>query len=77
METMQMVATQIRIELKAERIQEPSLAVGDTAASFGFVLDLAVPQQYPVTIELAEPKVTITLYGNSAEAAPAALSNAG
>ncbi|HKI01838.1 MAG TPA: hypothetical protein VKK31_07665 [Thermoanaerobaculia bacterium] len=66
METMQAVMTQIRIELKSERVQE-TLAADDTAASF--VLDLAIAQQqHPVTIELAEPKVTITLYGYSAEA---------
>lgn len=67
----------IRIELKSERVQETLTATGEPTGNFGFVLELAVPQQQPVTIELAEPKVTITLYAHLAEATSRASSFAG
>lgn len=66
----QLVNVVIRIWLKPERIQASAgLAAGDAEGSFA--LELAVNLAQPVTIELAEPKVAITLHG-SAAAAPAA-----
>jgi hypothetical protein len=53
----------IRIELKPERIQEPAVA-GAGESKDAFSLELAVNLSQPVTIELAEPKVTITLHGS-------------
>jgi hypothetical protein len=60
----------IRIELKPERVEEPGVAQAEETGAWGLELVIRDPQ--PVTFELAEPKVTITLHGNPAKAAGAA-----
>ncbi|HEX9940500.1 MAG TPA: hypothetical protein VGG03_00675 [Thermoanaerobaculia bacterium] len=75
MEEQQVVSTQqesmitviIRIPLKPERVEETQ---GDAGAA-AFV-ELVVNTSQPVTIDLAESKVAITLHGHPATAAPAA-----
>ena len=61
---------QLEIDLKPERVQEPeALAAAAQSGSSGFALTLAVSQSQPVTIELSEPKVTLTFHGLAAGAA--------
>jgi hypothetical protein len=57
----------IRIDLKPERVEEPGAAQAE--AGTAFALELAVDQVQPVTLELTQPKVTITLHGLPAVAA--------
>jgi hypothetical protein len=59
------VAT-LRTRLKAERVQEELAAAGGAEAQLAFVLELAIHQPQPVTVELFESKVAITLHGNPA-----------
>lgn len=47
----------LRIQLKSERVQAP--------AAGAFVCELAVSEPQPVTIELAEPLIAITLHGRA------------
>lgn len=67
--------TRLLIELeylKPERVQEPGLADGEEETRVAFLFGLTVHQPQPVTIEISEPKITITLHGNPAAAAQAA-----
>ncbi len=51
------------VQLKSERVQEKLAAGGETEEKVTFVVELAVHQPQPVTIEMVESKVTITLHG--------------
>lgn len=62
----------IRTELKSERVQEPQAASREEMPQPGFILELAVQPPQPVTLEVFDPKVTITLHGAPAEATKAA-----
>jgi hypothetical protein len=62
------VAT-LRTQLKAERVQEELAAGGGAGeAKIGFILELAIHQPQPVTVELFAAKVAITFHGNAAVA---------
>jgi hypothetical protein len=51
------------LELKPERIQEPQTA--QAQEGLGYRLSLSGTTAQPVIIELAEPKVTIHVYGQT------------
>jgi hypothetical protein len=57
----------INLELKPERIQEPTTVQAGEAP--GFRLSLSGTATQPMVIDLAEPKLTIHLYGQTLPAA--------
>lgn len=63
----------IEVELlKPERVQEPGLTDSTEETKVAYIFGLTVHQPQPVTLELSEPKITITLHGNPAGTAQAA-----
>jgi len=67
--TLTELVIRLEIDLKPERVQEPEALALAAKSGGGFALALAVSQSQPVTIELAEPKVTLTFHGTAAMAA--------
>ena len=69
-ERVQEPAATLRTQLKAERVQEELATAGGEgeATTLAFVLELALQQPQPVTVELFESKVAITFHGNAAVA---------
>ncbi|HEX7181618.1 MAG TPA: hypothetical protein VF756_07230 [Thermoanaerobaculia bacterium] len=53
----------MRISLKSERVQQ-TLPEPETGSPANVACELTVNQPQPVTIELREPRIVITLLGN-------------
>lgn len=67
--TLAQLVIRLEIDIKPERVQEPAVLAASATSGSGFALVLAVSQSQPVTIELSEPKVTLTFHGMAAIAA--------
>ena len=57
----------VRISLKAERVQEPALAVLGAGAPMPSAFELTINQKQPVTIELLGLQTVITLHETAAD----------
>ncbi|HEX6898883.1 MAG TPA: hypothetical protein VF789_04185 [Thermoanaerobaculia bacterium] len=60
------------IRLKAERVEEKATVSEEGGAKVSFLLELTADHSQPLTIELAEPRVTLILHGVPVEAGLAA-----
>jgi hypothetical protein len=56
------------IRLKAERVEEKLALSGEGGAKVAISLELTAGHPQPLTIELAEPRVTLILHGAPPEA---------
>ncbi len=74
--TLTELVIRLEIDLKPERVQEPEVLAAAVKSGGGFAMVLAVSQSQPVTIELAEPKVTFTFHSAAAVAAGGGLAAA-
>lgn len=57
----------LELRLKAERVQQPQTVVA--AGSIAFVCEIALSRPQPVTIDLPDLAILITLHGEAAQAA--------
>jgi hypothetical protein len=68
-EELMMADDPFQVSLKAERVQEPAFAAVGAAVPLTSAFELRVNQEQPVTIELHELRIVITLHGTNAGAA--------